>query len=91
MKVGDDESNLRFNKKLVYVPLSLYVNDGADYIQGELTIPSTSPKSRTLIVFMHGGGNSGRDSQRNQNVAHILNENGFATLLSNLLTPGERE
>ena len=57
------------------------------YLQGRLQIPS-NPKS--LIVFAYGSG-SGRDSPRNNQVATALNENGFATLLADLLTPEEQE
>ena len=43
-----------------------------------------------LIVFAHGSG-SGRASPRNQHVANILNQNGFATFLVDLLTQGEQQ
>ena len=46
------------------------------------------PKS--LIFFAHGSG-SGRSSPRNQYVANILNENGFATFLLDLLTLEEQD
>ena len=49
----------------------------------------TIPKDATsAIIFAHGSG-SGRLSPRNQYVAQILNEAGFATLLVDLLTPEE--
>jgi pimeloyl-ACP methyl ester carboxylesterase len=41
-----------------------------------------------LVVFAHGSG-SGRFSPRNAYAAHALQERGFATLLFDLLTPGE--
>ncbi len=41
-------------------------------------------------VRAHGSG-SGRESPRNPYVTKVLNENGFATLLSDLLTPLETE
>jgi putative phosphoribosyl transferase len=47
-----------------------------------LNIP-LNPKS--LIIFAHGSG-SNSSSPRNNYVASILNDNGFATLLTNLLT-----
>lgn len=92
MSDGGEESNLGFNKKLLRIPLSSSydANDGEDHIQGELTIPLASSTPRALIVFAHGSG-SGRDSPRNNHVAKVLNENGFATLLSDLLTPVETE
>ncbi len=88
MDAGDKEDNSPNNKKLVRIPLSTSNSD--THLQGELTIPSASPKPRWLIIFAHGSG-SGRDSPRNQYVAQFLNENGFATLLSDLLTPIEQE
>src|SRR5436305_10582291 len=41
-----------------------------------------------LIVFVHGSGSS-RLSPRNQYVARALQEQGFSTLLFDLLTPEE--
>lgn len=49
------------------------------------TIPE---KAHAIIVFAHGSG-SGRLSPRNQYVANVLNDFGFATLLVDLLTPQE--
>lgn len=43
---------------------------------------------RGMVVFAHGSGSS-RHSGRNQYVAGILNQAGFATLLLDLLTPTE--
>jgi len=51
------------------------------------TVPSNATGA---IVFAHGSG-SGRLSPRNQYVARRLNEEGFATLLVDLLTPEEDE
>ena len=93
MNEGEDESNGPVDKKkLVCIPLSspFTANDSEDHIQGELTIPSFPSKPKALIVFAHGS-DSGIDSPRNQYVAKVLNENGFATLLSDLLTPVETE
>ena len=41
-----------------------------------------------VVVFAHGSG-SIRHSPRNQYVARVLNEAGFATVLFDLLTPDE--
>ena len=41
-----------------------------------------------LVIFAHGSGSS-RHSPRNRHVAEILNAGGLATLLIDLLTPGE--
>ncbi|SEF76371.1 erythromycin esterase family protein [Jhaorihella thermophila] len=54
-------------------------------LQGDLVIP---PDPRGIILFAHGSGSS-RLSPRNRQVAHSLNELGFATLLLDLLTPQE--
>jgi dienelactone hydrolase len=43
---------------------------------------------RGTIAFAHGSGSS-RRSSRNQSVAGVLQEAGFATLLLDLLTPAE--
>jgi putative phosphoribosyl transferase len=54
-------------------------------LSGEFTIPS---RRRCVVVFAHGSGSS-RLSLRNRSVAGALNDAGFATLLFDLLTPGE--
>jgi putative phosphoribosyl transferase len=52
---------------------------------GHLTMPK-HPKG--VVVFAHGSGSS-RHCPRNQYVARVLNDAGFATLLFDLLTPDE--
>lgn len=54
-------------------------------LEGMLKIPENS---KGIIIFVHGSGSS-RHSPRNKHVAEKLNENGFATLLFDLLTPME--
>lgn len=54
---------------------------------GDLVVPK-SPVG--MVLFAHGSGSS-RLSPRNKRVASKLNEQGFATLLFDLLTPGEGE
>ena len=54
-------------------------------VEGDLTVP---PSPRGLVVFVHGSGSS-RGSPRNRAVADALNARGIATLLFDLLTPGE--
>jgi putative phosphoribosyl transferase len=56
-------------------------------IEGNLTIP---PDARAIVTFAHGSGSS-RFSPRNQYVAKIFNQSGFATLLIDLLTSQEEE
>jgi putative phosphoribosyl transferase len=54
-------------------------------LAGHLTVPE---RPRGVVVFVHGSGSS-RHSPRNRSVARVLNGAGFATLLFDLLTPGE--
>ena len=54
-------------------------------LQGELTIP---PGARGIVVFAHGSGSS-RHSPRNMFVARVIQDSNLATLLFDLLTPGE--
>ncbi len=56
-------------------------------LPGYLQVPEGA---RGLVLFAHGSGSS-RDSPRNQHVAGILNDAGFATLLFDLLTPVEEQ
>ncbi|WP_413717566.1 dienelactone hydrolase family protein [Silicimonas sp. MF1-12-2] len=54
-------------------------------LPGTLLLP---PRAKALIVFAHGSGSS-RLSPRNRAVAEALAEQGFATLLFDLLTEAE--
>jgi putative phosphoribosyl transferase len=56
-------------------------------IEAILSIPDGST---SIIIFAHGSGSSGTSS-RNQLVSQILNDNGFGTLLFDLLTKDEQE
>ena len=56
-------------------------------LEGILRLP---PRPMGLIIFAHGGGSS-RFSPRNSLVARRLSNHGFATLLFDLLTPGEEQ
>jgi putative phosphoribosyl transferase len=56
-------------------------------LEAILSIPTDST---SIIIFAHGSG-SGATSSRNKIVAQILNENGFGTLLFDLLTKEEQE
>jgi putative phosphoribosyl transferase len=51
---------------------------------------STLDNAQGLVIFAHGSGSS-VTSSRNQKVAQILNKNGFAILLFDLLTEEEQE
>lgn len=54
-------------------------------LAGELTIPE---EAKSIVVFVHGSGSS-RHSPRNKQVAERLQEEGYATLLFDLLTQEE--
>lgn len=58
-----------------------------EFLNSILSIP-LDPKS--LIIFAHGSGSS-ISSPRNKYIASILNDNGFATLITDLLTPQEQD
>jgi pimeloyl-ACP methyl ester carboxylesterase len=54
-------------------------------IDGDLVVPAGA---LGVVAFAHGSGSS-RHSLRNRHVAAVLQERGLATLLMDLLTPGE--
>ena len=56
-------------------------------LEGNLSLPQNP---RGVVLFAHGSGSS-RHSPRNQFVAQVLREAGFATLLIDLLTLQEEE
>jgi putative phosphoribosyl transferase len=56
-------------------------------LEANLSIPDGSA---SIIIFAHGSGSSAT-SARNLTVAQILNDNGFGTLLFDLLTKEEQE
>ena len=64
---------------------SIRIETGSIVLEGDLAIPEGA---HGLVLFAHGSGSS-RLSPRNRNVAARLNETGLATLLLDLLTPGE--
>jgi len=61
------------------------IQTGPVRLGGRLTVPETAVG---VVVFAHGSGSSSRSS-RNRYVAAVLNQAGLATLLFDLLTPGE--
>ena len=61
------------------------VNAGHVTLQGDLNVPEDATG---LVIFAHGSGSS-RFSSRNRSVAAKLEEQGFATLLLDLLTSNE--
>lgn len=63
------------------------VHSGRRWLPGILNIP---PQPQGIVLFAHGSG-SGRNSPRNQFVAHVLNDGGLATLLLDLLDEDEAD
>jgi dienelactone hydrolase len=63
----------------------VHVAAGSATLEGDLSVP---PGARGLVLFAHGSGSS-RHSPRNRHVAAVLRRAGFATLLTDLLTPEE--
>jgi dienelactone hydrolase len=66
-------------RKAVRVPID------NQWLDGDLGMP---PHPHGIVLFAHGSGSS-RHSPRNQFVARVLEQRGFATLLIDLLTPAE--
>ena len=64
---------------LIRIPL------GQIHIEGLLELPA---RAKSIVLFAHGSGSS-RHSKRNNYVASVLQKNGIATLLMDLLTPEE--
>jgi dienelactone hydrolase len=56
-------------------------------LEGDLTVPENATG---IVVFAHGSGSS-RHSSRNRYVAQVLQQNGLATLLMDLLTAEEED
>jgi putative phosphoribosyl transferase len=69
------------------VTLPVAVGSGGAQLLGDLEVP---PKPGGLVVFAHGTGSS-RFSPRNRLVAQKLRDEGFATLLLDLLTESEEQ
>ncbi|MEY3733931.1 MAG: hypothetical protein RL347_1290 [Actinomycetota bacterium] len=78
-----DEAMLKILDKGTRHHVAIPVADAV--VHGIIDIP---PGAQMLVVFAHGSGSS-RFSPRNGEVARILNDAGFATLLVDLLTEDE--
>ncbi len=64
---------------------AVVVQSAGAQLDGDLLIPGNAAG---LVLFAHGSGSS-RKSPRNRYVSGVLNSNGLATLLIDLLTPEE--
>src|SRR4051812_9116025 len=69
--------------KVQQTPVQIQIE--SQVLDGDLTIPDSA---RGVVLFAHGSGSS-RHSPRNQYVANVLQQSGFATLLMDLLTLNE--
>ena len=68
-------------RRLTTMERQVEIPAGAVRLPGILRLP---PDPRGVVLFAHGSG-SGRFSPRNQYVARVLEDAGFATLLLDLL------
>lgn len=88
------ESHVDSNRiqDLVRIPVQSPSNKAAasTILEGNLAIPHNFSTTKGIIVFAHDDG-SGRHSSPNSYVAQVLNKDGLATLLVDLLTKGEEE
>lgn len=69
----------------VRVPRPVRLDIAGEALNADLTVP---PDPSGLVLFAHGSGSS-RYSARNRNVADVLQQDGLATLLLDLLTEQE--
>jgi len=67
------------------VERAVQIPAGRVTLEGDLVVP---PGSLGILLFAHGSGSS-RHSPRNRHVARLLQEDGLATLLMDLLTAEE--
>jgi putative phosphoribosyl transferase len=65
--------------------LSVSIPAGSVQLEGILMMPD---EAEDIVLFAHGGG-SGLYSTRNRYIAHVLRQNGLATLLISLMTSEE--
>src|SRR5919108_4175579 len=77
---------------LVRIPVQTPSNKAAasTILEGNLTIPDNLSATKGVIVFAHGCGSS-RHRHENSYIAQVLNKDGLATLLIDLLTKEEEE
>src|SRR5919199_719907 len=73
--------------RLVNIPVAEAASGQQLVLEGDLSIPKNA---QGVVIFAHGSGSS-RHSPRNRCVAQILQNEGIATLLIDLLTEQEEE
>src|ERR671933_94129 len=73
--------------RLVNIPVAEAASGQEVVLEGDLSVPKNA---QGVVIFAHGSG-SGRHSPRNRYVAQVLQNEGIATLLIDLLTEEEEE
>jgi dienelactone hydrolase len=73
--------------RLVNIPVAEAASGQELVLEGDLSIPKNA---KGVVIFAHGSGSS-RHSPRNRYVAQVLQNEGIATLLIDLLTEQEEE
>src|SRR5919197_289641 len=73
--------------RLVNIPVAEAASGQQLVLEGDLNIPKNA---QGVVIFAHGSGSS-RHSPRNRYVAQVLQNEGIATLLIDLLTEKEEE
>src|SRR5918912_612241 len=73
--------------RLVNIPVAEAASGGKIVLEANLSIPKNA---QGVVIFAHGSGSS-RHSPRNRYVAQVLQNEGIATLLIDLLTEQEEE
>ncbi len=72
-------ATLELTRRAVRIPVA------AATLEAEITVP---PQARGAVLFAYETGSS-RHSPRSRAIAHVLNDAGMATVLTDLLTPDE--
>jgi dienelactone hydrolase len=82
---GKPATSNEFDNEVYSAARPVRVPAGGAMLEGDLAIPRGATG---IVLFAHGSGSS-RHSPRNRYVAETLRVRGLATLLMDLLTPGE--
>src|SRR5919202_2044002 len=90
MDVSDNKQEEQKEKEYhqpVHIPVAEAASGQELVLEGDLSIPKNA---KGVVIFAHGSGSS-RHSPRNRYVAQVLQNEGIATLLIDLLTEQEEE
>jgi putative phosphoribosyl transferase len=79
--------NVNYKLTEIITKIPIVKDPKTSNLEANLRIPENS---KGIVIFAHGSG-SGRYSPRNQYVAKVLNDDGLATLLVDLLTEEEEK